>query len=317
VSKKSHRLSGKDNKKFYYQAFGLGIVSEFELFQLQPASGSIKPELEIVIGKVAKEGAHANKQSKDVNLFQISQQKVGRFLITNGNKITVDPEKGADLQTIKLYLLGSCMGAILQQRGDLVLHGNAIKFQDKAVIVVAPSGVGKSTLAGEFYRRGYKLLADDVCAIDPQGYVQPSYPYLKLWQAAVDKLEFDHNELIRIRLQKEKFYFPLNEAFYQNPLPVTAIYVLNKGHEKDFKLIKLSGLEKLQVLRRNTYRPSYTRRFKIIHKHVEKFAKMLKTVKVSRIIRPEKGFHLEELAQIIIDDVKSHETPRPLLAEKS
>ncbi len=293
-------------KTFRYQAFGLNIDSEFELFQLAKGKVSATTDLKIIKGHVAKEGASANKLKDNDNVFQLSIPEVGRFLIRNGNEVIVDMADEVDLQTMKLYLLGSCLGAILQQRGDLVLHGNAARFGNKAVIVVAPSGVGKSTLAAEFLRRGYQLLADDVCAIDDKGYVQPSYPYLKLWQNSLDKLDFKQDELIKIRLQKEKFYYPLKDSFCQEALPVAAIYVLNKGEEDKLKLTKLNGIEKLKVLRRNTYRPGYARKMKIIHTHLSRFAEMLKNVSVKRIIRPDNSFQLEELAQLIIDDIEDN-----------
>jgi len=302
-------VSVTDKKtNFYYQAFGLTIKSDFELFQLYPAAGTKSVDLVIEKGQVAKEGGHANPQAKDTErLFQISIGGVARFLILDGSKVIVDVDENADLQTVKLYLLGSCMGAILQQRGDLVLHGNAVRFADKVVIAVAQSGVGKSTLAGEFLRRGHELLADDVCAIDQKGYVQPSYPYLKLWQAALDKLEFHQHELTRIRLQKEKFYYPLKDNFCKVSLPVAAIYVLNKSSElDDLELTRLKGLEKIQALRNNIYRPSYARRMQLIHTHMQRFSEMLQTVELTRIVRPEHGFKLEELARLIMDDYENN-----------
>lgn len=300
-----------NNKIFHYQAFGLSIQSEFELFQLSPGNASDTVDLNIKQGAVSKKGASDNKLDDRNRVLQLSIPNIARFLITNGNKITVDLVDGVDLQSMKLYLLGSCLGAILQQRGNLVLHGNTIRFKDHAVIVVAPSGVGKSTLAAEFLRRGYSLLADDVSTIDEKGYVQPSYPYLKLWQTSLNKLKFNKEDLIQIRLQKEKFYYPLKEFFCQKALPIAAIYVLNKDEKDDLRLIKLNGIEKLGVLRRNTYRPSYAKVMNLVNAHLSGFAKILQIVNVSRIIRPENSFQLEKLAELIIEDIKHNPLINP------
>ena len=295
---------------FHYQAFGLNIASEFELFQLATGNPSTVSDVTLVSGQVTSTGIDENDtnndhcQVKDGNLW-LHIPGVVRFLISNGNKITIDAEAGADQQTINLYLLGSCMGAILQQRGNLVLHGNAIRMGNQVVVAVAGTGIGKSTLAAEFLRRGYQLLADDVCAIDPSGLAQPSYPYLKLWQSSIDKLALDASEMIKIREQKEKFYFPLKHAFCGQRLPVAAIYVLNRSENKDFKLIELTGIDKLRALFKNKYRPLYAHKLNIIHEHVTGFATLLQGVKVARVIRPDENFRLTELAQIIIEDLEN------------
>ena len=297
---------------FQYSAFGLNIDSELELFQLASGTSSDVADIKILSGSVPDNGIdkdnpqHAHCQVHNGDLW-LNIDNIVRFMVSNGNTITVDVQANVDQQTVKLYLLGSAMGAILQQRGNLVLHGNAIRFGNTAVIVLAQSGVGKSTLAAEFLRRGYQLLADDVCAIDQNGYAQSSYPYLKLWQSALDKLKLDQRELIPIREQNEKFYYPLNAAFYGDSLPVSAIYVLNKASVDNLKLIELKGINKLRTFQNNKYRPQYAAKMNIVHKHIIQFSEILIKIKVTRIIRPEKGFRLEELAQHIIDDFEKNE----------
>ena len=97
---------------------------------------------------------------------------------------------------VRLFLLGSVMGALLHQRGWLPLHGSAIRLPDgTAAIFMGPSGVGKSTLAAAFRRRGYAVAADDVSLIftgaDGSPLLQPAYPELKLWAEAAAKIGED------------------------------------------------------------------------------------------------------------------------------
>ena len=73
--------------------------------------------------------------------------------------------KEADEDKIRLYILGTCMGALLMQRKILPLHGSAIAIDGKAYAFVGDSGAGKSTLASAFLSKGYKLLSDDVIAV--------------------------------------------------------------------------------------------------------------------------------------------------------
>src|SRR5690606_9601089 len=78
-------------------------------------------------------------------LFEIPE--VGRFQITNGIEILYSVNEETVLDTARLYILGSCIGAVLQQRGYLVLHGNAISIDGEyATIFIGSQGAGKSTM---------------------------------------------------------------------------------------------------------------------------------------------------------------------------
>ena len=292
----------------FYQAFGLTVASEWELFQLQPCEKPERVDLTIREGEVSrhelfkatqKNGGHYQAIE---NQFLFRIENLANFLLSDGDSITVEVAPGADIQTVNLYLLGSAMGVILHQRNHGVLHGNAIRFGDSAVVVVAHSGVGKSTLAGEFFRLGYELLADDVCAISPQGYVQPSYPYLKLWQNSLDKLDYSNASLELIRGQREKYYFPIGEQYYQEPLPLAQIYILNKHNGAKIVTRTIRGKRKLTPLFNHTYRKEYAYAILGRHAFASRLLNMAATTSVSRIVRPDDGFELTALAETIIDD---------------
>ena len=53
------------------------------------------------------------------------------YCIEDGRKITVSPLAGADPEKVRVYLLGTCMGALLMIRGMLPLHGSAVESTAK------------------------------------------------------------------------------------------------------------------------------------------------------------------------------------------
>ena len=73
-----------------------------------------------------------------------------------------DPAPGRDLyeSDVRVFLLGSCIGALLHQRGILVLHAGAIHTDKGAVLFTGPWGIGKST-----------LLAASCCAADARSVI--------------------------------------------------------------------------------------------------------------------------------------------------
>ena len=104
---------------------------------------------------------------------------IAKYLISHGDTVIIDHHPDADDDELRLFLLGSAIGALLHQRDFLVLHANAIVVDGGAVLFMGKSGVGKSTLAAAFNQLGYPIAADDICAIDAgkeQPLLYPGFP---------------------------------------------------------------------------------------------------------------------------------------------
>jgi hypothetical protein len=178
-----------------YSAYLLSIDSEIALPELSVDSAGSEeaPDVIIRLGDVNPDGLPEGLQlgpclwvGRDRLWYHVPN--VARFLVQDGNSIRIDPEPGADDDSLRLFLLGSALGALLMQRGYLVLHGNAIRVGNQCLVCVGDPGAGKSTLAAGFMQRGYAVLADDVVPVDEGCRALPGFPRIKLWQDAVDKL---------------------------------------------------------------------------------------------------------------------------------
>ena len=90
----------------------------------------------------------------------------GRFRVSEGRRILVDPRPGVSEVDLRPYLLGTVMGALCHQRALLPLHAAAILSADGAIAFAGPSGTGKSTLASQLHSRGRGALADDLLAVE-------------------------------------------------------------------------------------------------------------------------------------------------------
>lgn len=292
-----------------YYAFGLNFESDIELSPFTVADAKTS-DVRIIKGAVSEAGIEAaivNKpfMQSSPNKLWLHIPNIARFYVADGNTIVVEPMKGADMQSVKLFLLGSCMGAIMYQRNRLVIHGNAIRFGDECVIFAGASGVGKSTLAAAFVKRGYRILADDLSVIDEYGCVQPSYPQLKLWSDTAKKLEIDTSNLEQIRLQVEKYAYPLKKEFYTKPLPVKALYILNHHNQENFIVEPLVGIKKFEPLKTHSYRGGYLEGLGLNAKHLTLCASVANKIDISRMTRPRVGFKLDELIELIETDVNT------------
>ncbi len=166
-----------------------------------------------------------------------------RFDYSDGTVIVVDrrgtrvwatwPDT-ASVEDTATYLLGPILGFLLRLRGVACLHASAVAVGDRAIALVGPAGAGKSSTAAAFARLGYPVLTDDVAALLDLGdgfKVQPAYPRVRLWPAAVESLFGSADALPRMVPNWDKRYLDLNNPgnrFQRVPLPLAAIYVLGE-----------------------------------------------------------------------------------------
>ncbi len=196
---------------------------------------------------------------------------IGQFRVSGGRTIAwsrSDPAVGD--QDLRTFLLGSAVGALLIQRGLLVLHGNALVKEGRAIVCLGHSGAGKSTLAFALMRQGWQLLADDLVAISPDGQVLPGIPRIKLWEDAAAAFGLDPAVLPPVRQGLRK-YLILGSAIdlARRPVPLQAIYFIHQQRHGsressgDGDALPISWLTSQQQaalrLRNHAFRPRYVR----------------------------------------------------------
>jgi hypothetical protein len=272
-----------------YRLFGLDLSSEIDLAGLAPAVESGAPDVEIAFGPVPPSDHAGYRATEDGTLLTVA--KVGRYLIRDGREILIDPAPGASERNVRLFLLGSAIGALLHQRGLLPLHANAIDIGGRAVAFSGHSGAGKSTIAAWFHDRGHNILADDVCVIgfDEAGraLAYPGIPRLRLWREALEASGRDADSYARSFDDTDKYDVPtLNEAG-AGPMPLAAIYLLRKAEEAggEAEIERLKGIEAVETLVSNTYRGGYLSMIGRTREHLSACIRVARAVPVFRAQR--------------------------------
>ena len=297
-----------------YSAYHLTIQSEIALPELIELDNSANHAVDVIV-KFAKIPSHGLTDGKQLGPFLwvspsslwLDVPDVARFLIENGRDISIDPVPGIDEESLRVFLLGSAFGALLFQRGLLVLHGNAVQIGNQVMICVGHSGAGKSTLAAGFMRRGYPVLADDVVPIDAECHALPGFPRIKLWQDVADELKIDTSQLDRIRPGINKFNYPLDKTFHDKKLPVRWIYILHAENQlKDFELTPIEGMERFIPLRDNTYRVRYLEGMNLKADHLKLCGKLASSIRLAKMTRPNGHFDLDGLIDHILKDIKAN-----------
>ncbi|MCH9755867.1 MAG: hypothetical protein K0U37_01580 [Gammaproteobacteria bacterium] len=236
-----------------YKLFGLSVRCDVPLFvpEYELSSGHV----DVTVRCSNQKPSVSYENNKDNLIFEVTD--IAQFQVQAGCQITYIPYDSATEDSLRLCIMGSCMGALLQQRGLIVLHGNAITWDNQTCsIYVGDKGAGKSTTAGWYYKQGASIVADDICAItfnaEGRPVVLPSFPQIKLWQASADLLGISTEHLKRVRVQYDKFMLPIaSHQFAKEPCEVKDIFEINQHIETQQCLV---GLDKLLKLQQHGYR---------------------------------------------------------------
>ncbi|KEZ50320.1 ATP-binding cassette domain-containing protein [Metabacillus indicus] len=295
-----------------YKAFGFSFSSDILFPELRDlvSLGGNQIDIEIRYADLFQEwsenGEIFNRYifTKDNVMFRLPD--LGIFLIKGGRQILVSPDKNASLDQIRLYVLGTCMGAVLLQRKILSLHGSAIEIDGSAYAIVGESGAGKSTLAASFIKEGYKLLSDDVIPVvlseNDLPVVIPSYPSQKLWENSIRDLGMDATLFKPIYNREKKYSIPVSNFSYKN-VPLRGVFELTKTSSDNISLSKLSGLECFKTLTQHTYRNEFISKMCLNEWHFKTSSSFLTTIKLYKLSRPINRFSAEQLRSLIINTI--------------
>ena len=253
----------KAEREFYYVISGLQVRSEIELpSAFLQGDRQQSAEIRIQQGAVPTHLPNADAIGPDWEqsgkAFLLRVAGIAIFLVENGTSIRFESFPNADPGDITLYLLGTCLAILLQQRGSLVLHASSVAVGSQAVLFCGQSGSGKSTMAAILCQRGYPLLNDDTCNVslseDGRPIVSADGRMLKLWSASLNYVA-PGREAPAVRNNTDKYYLEPQRSD-ASPRQIAAIYVLsdkNSGETPSLK--KLTTLESLCCLKANAYKP--------------------------------------------------------------
>ncbi|MED4534431.1 aldolase [Metabacillus fastidiosus] len=297
--------------KEVYKAFGLTVCSDIHLPEL-PVLENHQMKEDIFIQKADltalwnETGINGRFVAKN-NQVIFKVQDTAIFCIEQGTKIIVSALQDASEDKIRLFILGTCMGIILMQRGTLPLHGSTVAVNGKAYAFIGESGAGKSTVASAFIKEGYPLLTDDVIAVSLANderipYVIPSYPQQKLWLESLEQLSMDADGYNPLFERETKYAIPVCSAYCSEQLPLAGIFELVKTGNESVEICELNKLKQFQKLYAHTFRHLLIPRLGLLEWHFNSAAEILKHLNFYQIKRPVKGF----TANIIVSNILQH-----------
>lgn len=288
-----------------YRVYGLVIRSEIEFEELIETDQaydvdiSLQPVPEKIKRKLMNRVIAIIENSL---IFRINDVF---FYTSNGNQIIIEMNQQMDINTIKLYVLGTCLGAILMQRGTIPLHGSAIQFKSKGVLVLGDSGAGKSTLVNCLLAKDCLILTDDViatCKDNNKYFALSSYPEQKLHEEALAKntIKLYRNKKVPyIDNNKKKYYISRSSQFFDGKTSIDIIIVLVISDDVKLEITKVKGVKKVEMLMNNIYRYEFITGLNILEKCFEVCSEIASQADIYLIRRPQNLQTVDEITKMI------------------
>jgi hypothetical protein len=233
-----------------YTAFGLWIGSDL-----------LMPELHQLVEGGSAPGLHGDRADKVIQIFEASHhdwplleesphststlamatgdwrlelEGVGWFRAWDGNCVSWERwDDSVSDRDVRTFVVTSGLGALLIQRGALVLNATTLVRDGKGVLLLGSPVSGKSTLACCLLQQGWQLLSSELSVVDTQGMVWPGLQQLKLWHDSAVALGLDWQNLPLVRKGLKRYVLlpPLLPVADQ-PAPLAVIYGMGGRVEK-------------------------------------------------------------------------------------
>jgi len=220
---------------------------------------------------------------------------IARFLISAGREIAFEIDERIAEADAAVFLGGVAFGILLHQRGQVVLNGSAVAVNGRAVVFCGASGVGKSALAAALVKRGYPMVADDICAVS-DGSVHPDVAQLKLWQDAIERLELADARGERVRSRLEKFHVQPAQVC-AGAVPLGAVYAMREMRPPDVVgIARCNIVDVALTLRRAAYRPLVVREMEQVPRYLKAVSEIGRTAGIFHLVRSYDFAALDDLA---------------------
>lgn len=245
-------------------AFGLTIESEIDLPELPFAPAKNERDVQIKVAPIGSgisdPAGRGTLWKTAPGLFEMHVPGTARFLVRDGREILVEPEAEANPAEIRTYLLGSACGALLQQRGYLVLHAGGFVHRDHAVLICGGSGAGKSTVIQGMMQRGFHPMSDDLVPVhfdhDGQAIAHSGYPHTRLCPDAATHFQYDEHSPAFLANAGRKLVVGMTN-FDQTPRPIAAIFCLETHNRSGLELERETSLPATSKLIHFSYRRNF------------------------------------------------------------
>ncbi|MFZ2403630.1 MAG: hypothetical protein WAW41_00725 [Methylobacter sp.] len=290
----------------YYRISGLLVASEIVLAGIRETLPT-KAEPDVIVRRGAvplaldKPALSGPNWTMAENSFLLSIPRIARLRVNNGQEIVVETES-SEADAVP-FLLGTGFGILLHQRGTLVLHASAVSFDERAIALCGPRGVGKSTLSAALCQAGCGFISDDVSAVNFESngnpVVFPDSRRHRLWGDAIERLSLSEYKGKAVRETIEKYH--VEPGCFVDSMPLSSILILREARFRNQKatIEPLSLTDAAAMLRTVVHRHKLAAAMGLNAALFGQIGKVLGRVHVHLLTRPKEPERLDETVALL------------------
>lgn len=298
-------------KCYRYQTYGLRLSAAFPLACLEEARYPGPGDVRLVLGEIPPElpgarSSHGDGESATTGRFLLHHPRAS-FFIEDESLIRFPHAFAACTGEDQWFPLHVALAHLLRLRGCVFFHASAVERHGRAYAFLGPGSSGKSTTAAALTLKGYRPLADDVCALafttTGEPLVLPGYHRQDLRPEAVTRLGLDAGGLTW-SAQAGKYV----RRFPPESMPAAAslarIYVLSPDASPKPILKRMDGIERLRALVESGQHPNgYHERGYLMGR----LAAIAGSIQFKTLKRPRNGEMFEASLALLDQDIRDGE----------
>lgn len=294
--------------KYNYNIFGLNFESFFPFYGLQENKNNCA-DVYISQGKVVD---HLNfiKSSgicyeQNENEFLLTIANVAKYYVSCGRYIVIEfLTEDIYYPEILLFLMSSVIISLLEQRKYITIHGSAVANEkNNGIMFIGDSGVGKSTISYAMYKKGYRFITDEICAIkikNNKAFIYQDFGYIKLWTNTLQKFDEELSKLKRARKKNNygKYLYNINN-YEKNPTIIKNIFIINSHNKNSFDTIRLENIKAINIVTKNSFNNMLLKDIGDKKNQYNCYSVLANQCKIYKINRPHNGFLLNDFVKKI------------------
>lgn len=289
------------------------MESTIQLPNLDRAPAQAVSDVTVEIGTVPRDLADCVERGAR---FQVSpsglliwMDHVARYLVANGNQITVEPLADSTNGEVGELLLSIPIAALLLQRGTIILHASAVATPQGAILLVGRSVAGKSALATWLAQQRIPFMSDDICTVvfDSKGNprVNPGPARIRLLPEVADMILSKQMPRPSPNGVLQKISIEFESLHCKEPMPLKKIYLLEIGNSASDELNQVTEIsERAKILTQYTYCRQFLRPMNLQSVYGDKLQKLAEEVQVAQYMRPKGANTLPNLGALILNDIR-------------
>lgn len=293
-----------------YYNYGLTIESDIDLPVFTPC-GKKSVEVSISANTLPEhlEVADMRCDNFESNADQIliHTPHAGKLLVEKGQSIHYEKSQ-QDLNLIRAHLISSGIAAILSQRSQLIIHGNALVYEDQSFIIMGRSGAGKSTTTAALLQQGARILAEDIALLsfDEAGlaWIIPGQIHHKLTEDTTELLHIDScSAVFTSPLTQKKFITPSPAQICLEKKLLDHVFFLQHSNTLNVQIQCLPSLQTLMAIRVNSYAYRYIQGIRQLPRYFEQITTLAQQVPCYHLQRPAKTNSLTQVVDTIMNQL--------------